>query len=239
MIDLVTADEPDIVCLQEVPAWALSRLADWSGYQTRTARTVPALAGSRLGRRLTAVHSGFLRSAFNGQGNAVLLEPRLDCRSHDVLQLNPIATVREVGRTLGLTRRQQAAWAAERRVCQAVRVVCPDGATVVVANLHATSFSANGRVADVEVLEAAAFAIGTVEEGEPVVLAGDFNARPSSDSLEQLTGPAWGFRGVGPGIDHVLVRGAESSAATPWPPERRMLHGRLLSDHAPVEVTVG
>src|SRR5581483_6532519 len=103
---------------------------------------------------------------------------------------------------------------------------------------HASSFPENGRVADVEVLEAAAFAIGTADESEPVLLAGDFNARPGSASLAQLTGPAWGFTGLGPGIDHILVRGAEAGPSTPWPRERRMLHGRLLSDHAPVEVTV-
>jgi endonuclease/exonuclease/phosphatase family metal-dependent hydrolase len=238
MLDLATADRPDVVCLQEVPGWALRHLGDWTGYSARTAMTVPALVGVRLGRRLTAVHSGLVRSAFNGQGNAVLLAPGLECRSDEVLHLNPIATVRALGRTLGLTHREELRWARERRVCQTVRVVRPGGLTILVANLHATSFRQDDRIPDVEVLEAAAFAVGGAEPGEPIVLAGDFNVGPGSRSLDQLTGPDLGFVGLGPGIDHVLVRGATAGASTPWPEERRMLHGRLLSDHAPVEVTV-
>ena len=31
MVRLAAADEPDVLCLQEVPLWALSRLARWSG----------------------------------------------------------------------------------------------------------------------------------------------------------------------------------------------------------------
>jgi endonuclease/exonuclease/phosphatase family metal-dependent hydrolase len=31
MIELVTRDRPDVVCLQEVPVWSLARLSAWSG----------------------------------------------------------------------------------------------------------------------------------------------------------------------------------------------------------------
>src|SRR5262249_28914313 len=31
MIDLVTRDHPDVVCLQELPVWALPHLESWSG----------------------------------------------------------------------------------------------------------------------------------------------------------------------------------------------------------------
>ena len=31
MVRLASADDPDVLCLQEVPAWALPRLGDWSG----------------------------------------------------------------------------------------------------------------------------------------------------------------------------------------------------------------
>jgi len=30
MVRLVTGDDPDVVCLQEVPVWALRRLEGWS-----------------------------------------------------------------------------------------------------------------------------------------------------------------------------------------------------------------
>jgi endonuclease/exonuclease/phosphatase family metal-dependent hydrolase len=49
----------------------------------------------------------------------------------------------------------------------------------------------------------------------------------------------WGFSGATPsGIDHLLVRGLRAGAPQVWPAERRLREGRLLSDHAPVEVEV-
>ena len=44
MVELVTADKPDVVCLQEIPAWALGRIGDWSGMQALTARAKRAEA---------------------------------------------------------------------------------------------------------------------------------------------------------------------------------------------------
>src|SRR4029078_10400187 len=37
MIELVTHDRPDVVCLQELPVWALGHLEDWSGMHATTA----------------------------------------------------------------------------------------------------------------------------------------------------------------------------------------------------------
>jgi endonuclease/exonuclease/phosphatase family metal-dependent hydrolase len=49
----------------------------------------------------------------------------------------------------------------------------------------------------------------------------------------------WGFAGARrSGIDHVLVRGLSAGEPQAWPDERRVRAGRLLSDHAPVEVEV-
>jgi hypothetical protein len=48
----------------------------------------------------------------------------------------------------------------------------------------------------------------------------------------------WGFSKPISWIDQVLVRGARSGPAHRWPDERRLVDGRLLSDHAPVEVTI-
>ena len=70
------------------------------------------------------------------------------------------------------------------------------------------------------------------------MLAGDFNVRTTrSWTMAELRG--WGFAGAGPGIDHALVRGAPAGPVVRWPDERRRLGGRLLSDHAPVEVRIG
>ena len=71
-----------------------------------------------------------------------------------------------------------------------------------------------------------------------IVLGGDFNLTASSPALLELTSEEWGFSGPGPGIDHILVRGAEVSETRRWPDDRRRRNDRLLSDHAPVEVDV-
>ena len=111
----------------------------------------------------------------------------------------------------------------EPRVVQAVRV---DG-RYVVANLHASTTAA---AALVEVDRALEFAEGHAGPDDVVILAGDFNM--TEFHLDGYTEPS-------EGIDHVLVRGAPVSDAVTWPVERRTRDGRVLSDHAPVEMTVG
>ena len=77
----------------------------------------------------------------------------------------------------------------------------------------------------------------TAPVDEPVVLAGDFNIGATvSRTLADLTSEEWGFAGPTPsGIDHILVRGLRAGPPVRWERERRVLHGRLLSDHAPVD----
>ena len=70
-----------------------------------------------------------------------------------------------------------------------------------------------------------------------LVLAGDFNIiRERSATLPQLA--EWGYSKPISWIDQVLVRGGATGYAQRWPDERRRVDGRLLSDHAPVEVTI-
>ena len=117
----------------------------------------------------------------------------------------------------------------ERRVAQAVQLT---GGPLVV-NLHA---SQDGRAADEETLKAAAWA-ESLTDG-PIVLAGDFNLRlATARSFPQLA--ERGFRHVGGSVvDHVLVRGVVVGPVERWPDARRTLDGRLLSDHARLEVTI-
>jgi endonuclease/exonuclease/phosphatase family metal-dependent hydrolase len=129
------------------------------------------------------------------------------------------------------------AWARERRVVQAVRLAAADGRVFLVANMHCTSYP-DRRLAQAELLRAAWFATSTAEAGDVVVLAGDFNLGAATPALRELTSEEWGFSAAGPGIDHVLVRGAQSSPVRAWAPARRCLDDILLSDHAPVEVEV-
>ncbi len=80
MIELVTADDPDVVCLQELPVWALGHLGSWSGMHAATAvARRPLLPIGVLARAVTALHHGLIRSAVEGEGAAILTrEPALD-----------------------------------------------------------------------------------------------------------------------------------------------------------------
>lgn len=213
MVRLVTADAPDVVALQEVPLWAVRRLAGWSGMPAAWAMTMPALLGP-VARRLTDLDPQRFRSSFTGQANALLVNPHFEVGRHRRLVLNP-----------GLSRRDWLLHGGQRRVCQALEVDAR-GERIVLANLHASNNPDRRLVGD-EIERAAAFLAGA----ERCVLCGDFNVR--RQSVPGFTEP------IG-GIDQVLVRGlALERGPEPWPEERRRVGGTLLSDHAPVEAVVG
>ncbi len=237
MMQLATADSPDILCFQEVPASALQDFSLGAVAARPVLGPVPITA--RMGHVLTELHHGILRSAFSGQGVALQLSPRLRVLEHRVLTLNPYRFRKAQARSLGLGVVARLAWAKERRVVLAARVETPEGRTILVANLHCTSYAPDRRLADAELLRAAWFASSLAESDDAQVLAGDFNVSASqSETLAGLTGPEWGFSAAGPGIDHILVRGAASTPVRRWPDARRAHDGRLLSDHAPVELDI-
>jgi endonuclease/exonuclease/phosphatase family metal-dependent hydrolase len=244
MVRLASEDRPDAVCLQEVPVWALDELDGWSGMTAvsdvaQRPRIGPMPSTAELGRIVTEAHHGLLRSAFTGQANAILFRPELRVVEHRRVPLNPFTFRRAQARRLRLGLVPRLAWAKEGRVCQAARVEGETG-TFIVANLHATG-SLDKRVPDAELLRAAVFADGFAKPEEPVLLCGDFNVSVrTSRTLRELATPEWGFSGATPiGIDHLLVRGLPAGEPERWEPDRRLLGGRLLSDHAPVEVQVG
>jgi endonuclease/exonuclease/phosphatase family metal-dependent hydrolase len=228
MVRLATEDRPEVLCLQELPAWALPRLEGWSG-MTAVADLAqrpmlgPLPSHAELGRRLTELHHGLLRSAFSGQGNAILTTLEVLGRWCTVLNSRPLRRRTRVDVVAKL------AWAKERRICQAARLRLPDGGTAIVANLHATGGAV--AITHAEVDRAARFATSLAAPGEGVVLAGDFNTAPDLS--------AYGCDAAGRGIDHVLVRGLPAGEQHSWPEDRRRLEGLLLSDHAPVEREVG
>jgi endonuclease/exonuclease/phosphatase family metal-dependent hydrolase len=206
MVELVTADGPGIVCLQEVPVWALRHLERWSSMRALGAIAAVPRGSAELGRWITEFHHGLLRSALTGQANAMLVARGLEVAEERTLVIS------ESG---------------ERRVCQLARV----GGLGVVGNLHATG----GPVAGEQVRRAVDFVAGADERA---IIAGDANLRPGEgpiyDRLASL-----GFSEPLPGsIDQIVVRGLDSTPPTAWPGERRRMRGRLLSDHAPVELTV-
>jgi endonuclease/exonuclease/phosphatase family metal-dependent hydrolase len=196
MIELVTRDHPDVVCLQEVPVWALGRLESWSGMQSVGAVAAPPLLRSaELGRWITEANHGLLRSAVTGEALAILV-----AAEHGVVE----EQTRDVG---------------PNRVL--LGVLLADGPFI--GNFHVTG----GAPAEEQFARVVELA-----EGDAVVLAGDVNLRPPYD----LTGFS---EPLADSIDQIFVRGLPSSAPVAWSSERRRVDGRLLSDHAPVEVRVG
>jgi endonuclease/exonuclease/phosphatase family metal-dependent hydrolase len=232
MVRLVTEDEPDAVCLQEVPPWSLGSLGEWSGmavYGEVAARPslgpIPVTRG--IGRWVTDHNAGLFRSGFEGQANAILV--RRPILARHVVTLNPLGFRLRTARRLDLRVLTQLAWAKERRQAIAVRV---EGGTVV-STLHASN-ARDIRVTEAEVEHAAQWAGGLAGDS-PCVVAGDLNV---DTHRSEVFGRLAGFSAPGPGVDHVLVRAADVADYERWPRDRRMLGDLVLSDHAPVEARV-
>jgi endonuclease/exonuclease/phosphatase family metal-dependent hydrolase len=241
MVRLAADDQPDVLCLQELPAWAEVHLESWSGMQAygdiaQPPRIGPLPIPAELGRELTALHNGLLRSAVAGQAIAILFRPEAQVLGHDRLVLNSRDFREAQSRWLSLPFVARLAWPKERRVVQAVRARLVDGKTVLVGNLHATSYPADQRLADAELLRAAVFVDGLAQPGDIVVLAGDFNVPAGRSATQAELANEWGFsKPAEEGIDQVLVRGASVESLMRWPVDRRRVDGRVLSDHTPVE----
>jgi len=244
MLRLAVADGPGVLCVQEVPAWALGRLAGWTGMRELDALAARPVLGpvpipADVGRALTAANHGLFRSAFSGQANVILLAPSLRVLEERTIVLNPKRFRDAQARWLELDWLARLAWGKERRVCQAVRFELGDGRTMLVANMHCTSYPPDQRLPDAELLRAATFADAVAAPDDIVVLAGDLNTSYlRSRTLHDLCSFEWGFSQAGPAIDHILVRGADVTPVHRWPDARREHEGRLLSDHAPVEVEI-
>src|SRR5207237_6044401 len=125
-----------LLCLQEVPAWAVERFT--AGDVAARPSIGPLPIPAELGRRLTEPHHGLLRSAFSGQANAIQVSRRLRVLGHERLVLNPLRFRAAQSRALELGPVARLAWAKERRIVQALRLEEPGGRTLLVANLHCT-----------------------------------------------------------------------------------------------------
>ncbi len=245
MVELITADRPDVVCLQEVPAWALPLIGQWAGMssvwvQARRPRLGPLPIPAGAGRGLTSPHHGITRSGFAGQGNVILFPPEATIREDKSITLNTNPFCEERGRELGLTPKQMVMWERERRVLHLVQYELPDRRRFLAANVHA-SHLADTRLADAELRRGMNFVIRCSELEESLIVGGDFNvtAEASSAVQELVNAPRESrWRQAGTGIDQFLLRRAIATSVAVWPDERRTLNGRLLSDHAPVEAVI-
>jgi endonuclease/exonuclease/phosphatase family metal-dependent hydrolase len=169
MIELVTADAPDVVCLQEVPVWALPRIDDWSGMRRFEAVTRAPLWPGPISTWVTRMHQGVFRSGLAGQANAILVAP-----GHAATDLGH--------ERISEGRR-------ERRVVHAVRIAGDPGVTV--GNLHASNDFRDPEVPRLEAARAAAFLARKAVAGDVLVLAGDFNH--GTPEIDGYTGPAAGI----------------------------------------------
>jgi endonuclease/exonuclease/phosphatase family metal-dependent hydrolase len=188
---------------------------------------------------ITSLQAGFFRSSFNGQGNVILIPPEVTVREHKVITLNTNVFCEEEGRKLGIDAKMMRWWEKERRLCQVVKLEFPNRQRLLIANLHSTSYPGDARLADAELRRAMNFIQRQSEVGEVHVVAGDFNiTQAQSQTIATLLAepPETRWAAAGPLIDHVLVRGAEISTVRMWPDDERRFDGKLLSDHAPVEV---
>lgn len=172
MIDLAIEDSPDVLCLQELPVWALGRLGRWSGMATFAAVARRPLCMGPVPGWLTRAHQGLFRSGLAGQANAILVTSG---RAVDDLGHTQVSDGRR-----------------ERRVVHAVRLTAKP--SVVVANLHATNDFRDPGVPRAEAARAQAFVDALAEPGEAVVIAGDFNV--TDPQLHGFSAPGDGIDDV-------------------------------------------
>lgn len=246
MVELITTGSPDVVCLQEIPVWALPRLGDWGGMQALTARARRPKLGPLpvppiLGRRLSRPRHGRPGASRSGKGNAILIPTGATVRSHKTITLNTNVFCEERGARFGLTPKEMVWWERERRVCHVVQYELPSRQRFLVANLHSTYCPRDLRLADAELRRAVNFVLRSSELEEALIVAGDFNLpRTASETVNELMTAERENRWMssGPQVDQILLRRAIATSVRVWPDEERTVGGRLLSDHPPVEATI-
>lgn len=129
--------------------WSFQRLEDWSDMTAVADVAKRPLLPGVLARAITDLNNKFFRSAFTGQGNAILVARELKVVDH---------------RTVRLSR-------PEHRICQAIRLQND----VVVANLHASGRRLDYGEEELE----PALELLDELAGSVAILAGDFNLRPT------------------------------------------------------------
>lgn len=244
----IAAWEPDVCALQEVPTGAIRRIAADTGMLAAWTTTGPLIGPRRL-RDALAAHNPDLWRTHEGNANVILVGPRMAFVPGGVssVRLNPLRSILESRRRLGLTRGELVRYIPEPRRLVIARLSAPGGGEVTVGCTHCH----NARHPDVVGLEIAraSDAVRVVAAGGPAVLAGDLNAPPDHPALEGLVAAGW--EGAAPtramGIDRVVHRGLDVVApARRLDPEEReigvtwrgLTRQIRLSDHDPVVVTL-
>jgi endonuclease/exonuclease/phosphatase family metal-dependent hydrolase len=230
-IEKIATASWSVCLLQEAPPTWMSRLARRCGaevFRVLTSRNQLACVTRRIG-----AWRPDLLGAWEGGSNAILVRP-------------PWQMVAGSTKSLLLSSITERALSERRRMMFA-RLRSDRGQEICVANLHASAEEQDHR--ERELTKGARSAV--VWSGEtPLVFGGDFNLRPvSSNVFEQLERDLGLTGSTEPNsIDHLLTRGLEVVRPTArWPDARRELEvswrngtRRIrLSDHPPIEATVG
>ena len=236
MVSLATADDPDVLCVQEVPAWALPRFSvgDQAAAPSFGPLPIPADGRSPAHRpEPRALPLALRRSRKRDSGGV----SRASSCDHDVATLNPrFLPRRPRAPCSGLDVIMRLAWAKERRVVQTARLAHDDGRTVRRRQraLHELPRLAHpGRRA----LNALRSSRSTcAEPDDVVVLAGDFNVIRRRARLRSA-GRRLGLLAAGAGHRPRARarRRAFRAARLGRAPATR---SRPLSDHAPVELEI-
>jgi endonuclease/exonuclease/phosphatase family metal-dependent hydrolase len=231
--EALAAAEWDVALLQECPPRFAEPLAEACGaeaHRALTSRNSLAPLRAFLARR-----NPDLIASGEGGSNLTLVRNSVRCAlcTRDEQKAH---------RKEGVVERRELAiheGRPERRAMAFTRVVLGAGASLCIANLHATND--RPELATADVLRAAEAATEWAGDA-PLLFGGDLNLRPAEDpgAFEALR-QRFGLDGpTGPGaIDHLLTRNLEiAEAPSALPPEgRELIRNGLrlrLSDHAPV-----
>jgi endonuclease/exonuclease/phosphatase family metal-dependent hydrolase len=213
---LLARFEWDVALLQEAPPRWFNELAFAAGAQGRLVKTSRNQFGFLRGW-IADLRPDLMKSG-EGGSNQILFRP-------------PWQVVAERQLTLArLPERRRMLW---------LRLEHPSGATLCVANLHASAHKPE-RAAQ-ELVRAASAARGWSGK-HPLLLGGDFNVRPSEQPwlFEQLARDGFSGPTGEKLIDHLLVRGGRiAGQPRQLPAERREVRAGSaervrLSDHAVV-----
>ena len=249
--ELIAAATPTVAALQEVPPAAVRELARATRMRAIYVRTSPMFGPHELREWLGRRNPDLWRS-HEGNANVILVHPawRIVPGSTRSFRQNPLPVIAETARRLDLRSGEIASWATEARRLLAVKIRSPEGETVAVCCVHCHATRRTRELAATEIRRAAGFALSYAPPGEPLILAGDLNARFSRDpvlhELEQMglcELPAGPGPDRGLGIDHLFHRDLEVVAGPRrWDPSERDVVLReggpllvRLSDHDAVE----
>lgn len=245
---VIAARSPTVAALQEVPPLAVPRLESATGMRAAQALMPPLVGTTRLRGQLAERNPDLWRT-HEGTANVVLVAEPWTFHMDDVwtVRHNPPPFVARQIRSFGLRGREALHWLLEPRRLVAVRLRGPGGRRLTVVSLHCHD-AIDPRVIAAEVRRVVPRVTARVPAGEPLILAGDLNARgedhPAIAALQEL-----GFAEDGiarQGIDHVFHRDLE--VVTPpsalarnvrehriaWRDGTRIV---VLSDHEILEAT--